>query len=1171
MQIDGIKYPRKLIDAVKEDKLVVFVGAGVSVGEPTSLPTFTGIVDYIAKDTSYSFDEKNEQHDAFLGKLEHSGINVKQKTARFFMDKDANPNDLHKYITDLFKDKTKIRIVTTNYDNMIEKSLGNTSVSIFNAPALPLGNDFTGIVHIHGSQNDPKHMIITDSDFGAAYLLDGYVTRFLVKLFEEYTVLFIGYSYNDTVIKYLSRALPDKQKEKRFILTDDDSKEWDILGIIPLLYPKKGFNILYNSLKKFGSRVNRNMMGWKNRCAELSKLPPPKDVGIIDEIYEIFFDAIILEFFLENLEIKNYNLWIDWLNENGLLDFVTKECVLNKSEKLLCEWIIRNDIKETNFKKIFEIIFKKNNKVNHNFIIKILSFIGYSKVEISDEVYTKCIIFFKNNLKKIDKYCLINILKICSERELDNLVWNIFRVIVEPTFKLEIADYDLIYEGKYNFSIDTYLLRQAWNKNIKQYLGLFSYKIVFLLEDIFERLQVDFKKFNQENKEYDVYTFFGDIESEMLKKEPRESIYVLCLIMFESLGYIDANDSIFYKNIIERLIKSLSPTLKRLALISLRESRSYTVSEKIKIMFEEIDIYDVHKKTEIFRLVGKLFNCIDKDLQNELLSKILSKLENIDSKEEEKNRYQVYNLFVYLMRENPDNELLSSTYNKYSNLFSSFSPIKDPELILSQVEVEWGKDATPISIKQLQVMPINEVVKLIEPYSDEGKKFDSDISRKRLLNAIHSHVMSNFSWNKELMSALLVKGNFKIDVWTYLLKELGRTNLSKDDLNFVLNLICSKGFIQHNGVVVSDLLKDLVDNKLIYEEWIDDFKKTTLKIINLLYYNPTYNVPKHDSFVTIDRNSTSYSAALCLLSIIDKKNIDFGIPQEYKNLIKTYLSSNEKEAIYFRCITLNFYLSLYNRDSDWVRLEIFPLLKDKDTLLFQAAWEGMLTSYSPTIYPDVAEALNEYYLLALGRMEEFTDTLKEMFVKSLGVLIIYYIPKPNESVVPLLFKTIDSKLKSVFLNKIRKVLENMSDSERKITWERWLFKFVENINLNIPASLNNEELIIVMSWLPYAGEYFSQFVEEISQFKKIKFWAIYQFERILKNIRERKEFDDMDNSKIDLLKYILECDFENMFSYKEFENFYNSITFNSLKDKDEIIELALKKRIRLREGNNILK
>ena len=40
-------------------------------------------------------------------------------------------------------------------------------------------------------------MVLTDADFGRAYLTEGWARRFLVELFRSFTVLFVGYSHND--------------------------------------------------------------------------------------------------------------------------------------------------------------------------------------------------------------------------------------------------------------------------------------------------------------------------------------------------------------------------------------------------------------------------------------------------------------------------------------------------------------------------------------------------------------------------------------------------------------------------------------------------------------------------------------------------------------------------------------------------------------------------------------------------------------------------------------------------------------------------------------------------------------------------------------------------------------------------------------------------------------
>ena len=69
-------------------------------------------------------------------------------------------------------------------------------------------------------------MVLTDEDFGRAYLTEGWARTFLIDLFRSHAVLFVGYNHSDLVMTYLGRALPSGTSE-RFALTDDpDNQKW---------------------------------------------------------------------------------------------------------------------------------------------------------------------------------------------------------------------------------------------------------------------------------------------------------------------------------------------------------------------------------------------------------------------------------------------------------------------------------------------------------------------------------------------------------------------------------------------------------------------------------------------------------------------------------------------------------------------------------------------------------------------------------------------------------------------------------------------------------------------------------------------------------------------------------------------------------------------------------
>ena len=116
-------------------------------------------------------------------------------------------------------------------------------------------------------------MVLTDEEFGKVYLLDGYVSRFLVRLFEKYTVLFIGYSYNDTIVRYLTRAMTRYQAQKRYILTDNSDGSWSELRTQPILYETGRFDLLNDGIYKLGHLSMIFNAKWQNFCIRKILMP----------------------------------------------------------------------------------------------------------------------------------------------------------------------------------------------------------------------------------------------------------------------------------------------------------------------------------------------------------------------------------------------------------------------------------------------------------------------------------------------------------------------------------------------------------------------------------------------------------------------------------------------------------------------------------------------------------------------------------------------------------------------------------------------------------------------------------------------------------------------------------------------------------------------------------
>ena len=182
MKIAGVDVPEPLLNALRDGRLVIFAGAGVSMDPPAGLPGFRQLAQQVAEGTGQSIGT-SETEDRFLGRLKDGGIDVHRRAAQFLQQHDPEPTELHRNLLRLYTKTEDVRIVTTNFDPLFEQAIGNLFNPVplvFQAPALPLGSRFHGIVHVHGSLREPAEMVLTHRDFGKAYLTeaDGWAASF---------------------------------------------------------------------------------------------------------------------------------------------------------------------------------------------------------------------------------------------------------------------------------------------------------------------------------------------------------------------------------------------------------------------------------------------------------------------------------------------------------------------------------------------------------------------------------------------------------------------------------------------------------------------------------------------------------------------------------------------------------------------------------------------------------------------------------------------------------------------------------------------------------------------------------------------------------------------------------------------------------------------------------
>lgn len=354
---DGVSLPHEIEHALNSDSLVFFCGAGVSAASPSCLPGFRGLVEDIASDLGMSAllpadHNAPVQFDVIMGELNELQHDVHSRVSSRIRAT-VEPNSYHSDLLRLSNGAGRsTRIVTTNFDLLFERAAEQLEmrVTVHTAPALPLGDDFAGLVHLHGPV-DPlpgQRLVVTDADFGRAYITEGWATQFLTRMFQTYVTVFVGYSADDTVMRYLARSLPSGGRPKFAFMAEEGpgemSEKWARLGVTPITYPSPAgapHASFRDFIEHWRQRVTATSAQRFDRIKQIVQAGPSSDVVSDDELAWLLRDPEHARHFRHEADATT---WISRLNAQGILEeiFDPTPNDANEEESEWAQWASHN-------------------------------------------------------------------------------------------------------------------------------------------------------------------------------------------------------------------------------------------------------------------------------------------------------------------------------------------------------------------------------------------------------------------------------------------------------------------------------------------------------------------------------------------------------------------------------------------------------------------------------------------------------------------------------------------------------------------------------------------------------------------------------------------------------------------------------------------------------------
>ena len=1063
------------------------------MGKPASLPSFKKLAMAIAQGTGEELKE-HEPEDRFLGRLKHKGVEV-HKIAVEELKKNCygeipKPTDLHRDLLKLYPESMAPRIVTTNFDTLFEQAgecLFVSQADVFTSPALPQGGHFAGIVHVHGMLSRPQDMVLTDADFGRAYLTEGWARRFLVDVFRSYAVLFVGYRHNDTIMNYLSRALPIDETKSRFALTHEpDESRWQYLGIEPITYGKSSDNdhgALYSGVNGLAKNTRRNILGWQREITEIAAEPPPLDEEKIDLIEDALRDAKKTRFFTD--AARSFK-WVDWLEKRDHLSGLFGNSDLNERDVLLVEWIAEK-FAGAHSDELFLLISRHNLRLHPKFWLQLCRAISsQDECPLTIETLSRWVSILVETvpaphvmrLNKPD--ALQKLAEYCNRCHKDQLMESIVAI-----FDTLAASHLVITPGLYfpddkpndpkppiNVNLapvsDCYFIDDLWETLLKPNLQRSAEP---LLPYVVRRLASQ----HQTLCAWQATTFdWNPLSDARNAIEPHErdknpvALDVLIDAARDCLEWFSSNRPVKAANWCNRLAEEESPLLRRLAAHTLSVRRDLNPSEKIDWVLAHMDLHDSSARHELFRVLRLTYPDATQQQRRAVLRAVLA-YRSPAEEDEDREKHTAYYHFEWLhwlKGAAPDCSLTAEALNDVLRRYPSFEPSECPDLNHWISSGPRGHQS-PWTVDELLSQSADDWVD--ELLSFQKTEFHGP-DRLGLVHAVSETAKRRFEWGVDLADSLAARNTWDTDIWNSLLRVWSDINLDQKNALEILKRIHRRELYTKYARPISEFLYKLV---------MDVDRSDT----HLLY--PNANRIAADLWPHVERNEVSREFDSWLTTAINhaagflagywlsslycwRKQHDYkpkSLSEEYRDALSDIVKDETVAGRLGRSVLARDLAFLLDVDRDWTETNLIPSFarcaKNEDR---QAVWDGLLYG---SLSPDVADLIRDAFLSAVSQiMTDLSHEGKRQFIRRYITMLAYFSDDPHKVWIPRFFEHADEYARRSFSIAIGNSLKHMNDAQQLEWWNRWLKTYWRNRLQGVPDRLYDSEIGIMFCWLP---------------------------------------------------------------------------------------------------------
>jgi hypothetical protein len=1111
--LSAIDKADEILDAISRGSLAVFAGAGVSMGHEMQLPGFAGLAKEITRRCHRPSPANDEGHlDKFLGDLcDDFQVDVHGIAGQIIYDSRSKCNPMHKDLLGLFKTGDRVKIVTTNYDQGFEfaASLSGITTRSYSAPALPLGSDFEGIVHVHGSMDGRQGMVITDRDYGRAYLTEGWARRFLIGLFSRHSILFIGYSHRDSDLNYLVRALgAGEEKLNRYAwIAAEDLKEgdaelslkwWKGYGVIPVVF--ENYEAIADGVRLLVQYVDPSPEATRDRISKLVSLAPSLSGRVPLEVKLALEKEETARYFTNFAKSPD---WVRILNRDGYLDFLFSKGPISPVQEVVAIWVAREFLGDDS-EVLFEIIAGRMFGVNDQFRRMLLFAIRANK-EWPNKPQKEfvlgrwvALILRTFEVSPGERSLLEFLAERCVQQGCSALAVDVFLQMADhrvvPIKRTYLTDDGV--RMKVELTSEYYNLNKVWQECLKPKLSDISEKIFAGICDGIEKMHLESGLWAGD--EWHEVFWRSAIEPHDQDKGRHDGFGVLVDAARDSIEYLGATDPDGFYCRAERLLASACWFHRRLGIHALRVHSHYSANEKIQMLLEHLKLSSREEHHEAYLLISECYAEATEEVRGFVRLHISGCAADLASRpgcDEESGDWFSLLWLDCLVRSAPDCVHARENLSQLKVRRPGWTVGDHPSFRRYIGSGEWVDPRPEYYADQIVTMPCRSIV---DWYSDNAA---SD-SCRALSVQLTKACKLNTGYAFRLLEYLKSVSDWTSKAWEPVLDAFSDGSFPLDRIQDVLSLISEPALFDKFARPIADFIEACVKNhgRIIN----DDLMARLADFSDLVWQacsEPDLTEARKLDWLGTAINDPSGRIVLSWVEMLSvsmegKVGVSRCLPAPMEGRLSLALTTQSSKADMARVILASQYRFFHGLNSKWSRDHLLPLFTSKNETHFQQAWDGFLTwgSLSPSVEADLRPA----FMAAIKRLvTSLSDNRCERFIRFYAIMAVYQQDDPVENFLPEFLvnsDTQDGSFRARFASSVCFIMRQMSYDDQTRVGKKWVLKYCQRRSQNLPVRLSDGELSELLNLIAHSGSVFPDLVDVFSRLRAVKFNSIWLYE-----------------------------------------------------------------------------